>query len=242
MMLPFLGFLVLGLSFLFPKDAGLEDLSVQRVNPPTEVGQAEEFWRNEIKKNGPEKTYEFFRTAYLGEPAGIQHSMAHIIGEILYDFEGVSGIGFCDQSYSFGCFHSFSIFAIHENSEKIVPDLYKNCLEKSLSPIVCSHGLGHGLTAYFSSEYVDQAFSACETIPDIEAVRSCIRGAVMEYNFDSMHLTGVMIPRDLTEENKYGPCSLLPESLQDVCFFETANWWAIVSEKNFASVVHNCRE
>ncbi len=189
-----------------------------------------EKWENIIKDIGPQKAYEKFQEENSGLKIGEQHANAHVFGKALYNATGLKGVSYCDNSFNFGCYHSFLGTAIREEGLGTVYELNKACIDNLKSQSLgCQHGIGHGIIANIGYKYDDlvQSLKICETLPFNDSIGGCYGGVFMEYNFQTM-LDVDGTTRPLEENNVLFPCNNLSSEFETPCFYWQAQWWATV--------------
>ena len=92
----------------------------------TSIPQSVEFqkeskkWIDRIDEIGATLAYEEFKKEYERESSlEVQHMGAHILGELLREELNIEGIKICDDSFQFGCYHSFFGKAISEQGVSV---------------------------------------------------------------------------------------------------------------------------
>ena len=99
-----------------------------------------------IHTYGPTKAYTLFKKTYNNVPIAMGHRVAHLFGEALYNEEGIKGLGTCDQSFGFGCYHSFFGVGFSHEGLGAIPVFDKECRERwPQRYLSCQHGIGHGI-------------------------------------------------------------------------------------------------
>lgn len=186
------------------------------------------YWKERIAQEGGIAAYADFKDAYKHATPQIQHTAAHSFGGALYAAEGVKGLGACDASFSYGCFHEFLGRAIEESGMGGVNTLNQACFDSMgmNKGLACTHGLGHGIQSYlgYSEEALRKALGACANLPYTDPVGGCVGGVFMEYNLRTMQgerQQGVREPgTDLL-----APCNRLSGPDQKACYFWQPQWW-----------------
>lgn len=196
-----------------------------------------------ISKKGALATYNEMKRSLLQADSLRQHSVAHIFGELLYRKEGVEGIVVCDDSFGFGCYHSFMGSAVAQEGEGIIKRLDDTCVAK-FGPmgLGCPHGIGHGLGEYFGPEHIDKQLAACSTLSWKGRYFGCRGGVFMEYNTplskNGQETTTIARPFDATKP--YGVCDDVQKKDQPACFLELTGWWERVLEKDYSRIGTLC--
>lgn len=201
-----------------------------------------EFWKGRMEEIGTEKAYEEFKADTQGKNFGISHTLAHIIGELIYEKEGLEGVAFCDSSFSFGCYHSFFGKAISVNGIGVIYDLDKACIRKwGEKGLGCPHGIGHGVQGYFGDDRLDESLELCTKLNWKEPIGGCTSGVFMEFNFHTMqNLEGKN--RELDPQNPHHPCNAVSSKFTQACYFEQPQWWAQVFSWDYTKMGLMCAE
>ena len=188
----------------------------------------EKKWLDRMDQVGTSKAYEEFKSEYADKHFGIQHTIAHIVGELIYEKEGVKGLAICDSTFAFGCYHSFFGQALAGRGLDVVSMLDQACLDK-FGPLGtgCQHGIGHGLMEYYGSDNLLLALDGCKATTQIRPLFGCTSGVFMEYNVPIVFTpeTAVTQPRTINFDDPYFPCPELPNKYQESCYYEMTQWW-----------------
>lgn len=184
-------------------------------------------WGLEIYFEGGKKAYEDFKHLNFRENIIVQHENAHLFGLLLYKNYGVSGIRYCDDSFSYGCYHILTGSAIAEEGISAVGQIIEICrtLPNPDNTKSCQHGIGHGLLSYFgySQKGINQSLSECGKIEKKNS-ETCSSGVFMENNFQNMH-TGLTLTRQFVKSNPLYPCDVIQEDSRPGCYFQQTFWW-----------------
>jgi len=70
-------------------------------------------WQEKVQEIGPQEAYSAFKRENTSDDFGKRHLGAHIFGEVVFQEVGVDGIGACDASFEFGCYHGFFNAAVY---------------------------------------------------------------------------------------------------------------------------------
>lgn len=198
---------------------------------------------------GTEQAYEFFAKEYQVYPQGPVHELAHWIGIEIFKREGLEGVLFCDESYSWGCHHGFVIQALAEEGEGILEKVEDACKKgDSMSIGGCIHGIGHGVLSIRGYDLSDllSALSSCDLLSTPEVAEGCYNGVFMEYNLKTMEVIeaapgeGEKFVRDFNPENPFAPCDALAPTYQKQCYAELPEWWRIVLGGDFKKMSSLC--
>lgn len=213
------------------------------------VFQQRDQWASIISAVGPHKAYEMFLAEYKDDHFGMQHTMAHIMGELLYETQSLEGLKVCDSSFAFGCYHSFFGRAVAEQGIEILPQLDQACVEK-FGPLGsgCQHGIGHGVIEYFGHDEkgLAAALDSCKHTTQVRPLAGCTSGVFMEFNtpirIDGMN--AVSDPRPFVADRPFYPCDVIKDIYRDSCYFEIPQWWNQIPElhKDFAAIGELCQD
>lgn len=160
---------------------------------------------------------------------GPEHRAAHIIGQVLYEREGLDAIGICGDAFTYGCLHQVMGLAATEFGVASSTALITACHDTTgVRYGTCAHSVGHGLV--FSIEYergrIEQALKICDDIqmPPVDQVQSCYAGVFMEYNMRLM-LYQYPEPRELGDEPPRALCDELTDPIhRRMCVFWMIPW------------------
>ena len=204
--------------------------------------QLSNFFRDLANKKGGEYAYKALAYAanfnYL--PPNIDtHLLGHVVGDILFKQEGISGIKVCTDDLRNACSHSIVVGALLQEGAGALPKIVTAC---KLTPGgkgaygMCIHGLGHGVLGYYEYD-MQKAVGLCKQIGTAEynnvEIGQCTGGVTMEM------VAGVHDPiawakqknNYLTKTDPLSPCDrdFIPLSGQSFCYtyltphlFETA--------------------
>lgn len=211
-----------------------------------EVGSERARWSKMMDEDGVDVAYEEFKKQYAGAMFGVQHTMAHVIGELIYQKKGMDGMVICDSTFTFGCYHSFYSQALADKGPSIVPLADKLCVAK-FGPLGtgCQHGIGHGLMDFYGPEKLLLALEACSGTTQLKKLFGCTSGVFMEYNVPIvMSIEDPRtIPRSLNKDEPYAPCPSVPEKYRDSCYYEMPQWWdkQTVFDKDYKKIGELCQ-
>lgn len=200
--------------------------------PDTLSGQSIFSERNRFSKLmdevGVEEAYIEFKNQYQNKNFGVQHTMSHVVGELIYEKNGLEGMSFCDSTFAFGCYHSFYSLALADKGLSIIETADKYCIDK-FGPLGtgCQHGIGHGLMGYYGPEKLELALDACGKTTQVKKLFGCTSGVFMEYNVPIVISpnNAETVPRVLDKNNPYSPCPSVKEQYQESCYYEMPQWW-----------------
>jgi len=202
-------------------------------------------WSRAIQNDGPAKAYEDFKKEYAYDHFGVQHSAAHIFGEVLFDEEGLEGLTYCDTTFAFGCFHSFFGKAIYILGESVIPKMDASCVEKyGVYGTGCQHGIGHGILQYMGSDNLVDALNLCSLTTQKNPKFGCTSGVFMEHNVplvdfgEGSYVTKI---RDFNSEDPYEPCPKLPYEFRESCYYELGQWWEKTFNRDYKAMGLACK-
>jgi hypothetical protein len=198
------------------------------------------YWARVIEEEGPDTAVTLFKKEAPTSPLPT-HDHAHAFGEALYGVLGLDGLGYCDESYEFGCYHSFFGVAVAKEGIEVLPKFKDACVSRfPQMSMPCQHGIGHGVLVYTDYPHLVEALRLCQSIAQ-EPTGGCSSGVFMENNFHTMDET---VPESYVrppEGDLYAPCSILPETFQASCYLEQVQWWQNLG-KSFKEIGALCRE
>lgn len=204
-------------------------------------------WLKRVDKIGVENAYKEFKDAYIESNFGIQHTVAHIFGSLLYEKVGLKGIAICDSTFAFGCFHSFFGAVLADQGPDVIKDLDKTCIEK-YGPLGtgCQHGIGHGLMEFMGHNNLIKALDACGYTTQKIRKFGCTSGVFMEYNvpltLDSVQAVTQTQPREFDLRHPYYPCPDVPDKFEESCYYELGQWWDKVFNMDYVKLGQLCGE
>lgn len=192
-----------------------------------DIGREQQRWRDRIAAAGPEAAYAEFKMAYAERHFSDQHTVAHLMGALIYEAVGAAGFAICDRTSAFGCYHGFFARAIGENGPAIVTELDRECVQRlGRGETGCQHGIGHGLVEHFGSPRLAEALELCGRTTTIHRLLGCASGAFMEFNTPiAIGDTASQTLRDLDRNNPFAPCPSTAARFRPSCYFELAPWW-----------------
>jgi hypothetical protein len=166
--------------------------------------------------NGAENAWRLLIKTYTEDSGSISynpHDLAHYVGGLLYQKNGISALSICDPSFSFGCYHGFTDAAL---SRDLAPlkELAEVCSKSWTAGdgpwAACIHGLGHGVASYYESSDLQSSLFACDSLPNPQIY--CYDGVFMEFNMsaNSSFFTAI-------HEDHLYPCSTLQAKYKAAC-------------------------
>ena len=195
-----------------------------------EILVQKEIWSARMDEAGLDQAYGEFKDTFKDTTFGTQHMMAHVVGQLLYEKSAIEGLGVCDSTFAFGCYHSFFSQALLGEGLEIIKDLDQACVAK-FGPLGsgCQHGIGHGVMEYFGPEKLLPALESCKDTTSTTQLDGCISGVFMEYNVPILitEANASATARPLENNDPYAPCPSLPEKFRASCYYEIPQWWQV---------------
>lgn len=224
--------IILEISYLFLENIPVKPISQTKTVRSGSLKNSLEirFWSERISKEGEKKAYQEFKKKVKDLGPGEQHSQSHIFGEALYRTKGINGVSICDNSFAFGCYHSFLGTAIYLEGVEVVPILNQKCIENLKDQSLgCQHGIGHGIMADSGYQYhnLTESLKVCDKLPVNDPIGGCIGGVFMEYNFQTL-LAQDGRTRVLDHNSPLFPCQNLEDKFRTACYFWQSQWWGNV--------------
>ena len=179
------------------------------------------------KKRGAVYAYDVLREAEL-PPNTDLHLLGHVVGEELYNQQGVDGMASCTHDFRNACSHSVVIGALGEfgtgaHTQEILRSACEQAPGGPGAYTMCYHGLGHGVFAHFGYN-LDPTIAFCrETGSDAyhrEEYGQCMSGAVMELLSGGGHDRDLWLAsreKYLSPDRPLDVCLSLDEEVQQLC-------------------------
>lgn len=196
-----------------------------------------------IKEVGPEKARDELIATYTGAvDFRIQHTVAHVLGDLLYAHFGIEGIKYCDSAFNYGCYHAFFGRALTED-KTLISHINDICSRTGTARSNCFHGAGHGIVAYvgYGQDNLRSALDTC-VASSSEYSNACEGGVFMEYNFQLMRHGPNIFRGSIRqlESDVYAPCSSLPNQFLSACYYAQPDWWKSVFQSDYKKVGQLC--
>jgi len=222
---------------------GAEDLAT------ADFKKTERHWSERIDMIGALRAYEEFLAAAPQNPLGA-HQATHTMGGLLYKKLGWGGISFCDQHYTYACYHGFLKQALGSVGLQALTRAYEACQQKNTweRDAICLHGIGHGILAFTGRENLEKALSLCDNIhkryglPE-KNISGCFSGAFMEYQFWNTHeelISPLDLPASTADSELQKPCATLPQHYRPACYFEQPDWWKEILSRDYKRIGALC--
>lgn len=158
---------------------------VEIQNKKADFNELKEYFENLANKKGAVYAYDVLKVSPL--PPNIDlHLLGHVIGDILYQQQGVNGMKYCTQDFRNACSHTVAVGLFLDEGDAALAKIAKAC-EKAPGGkgayTMCYHGLGHGVLAYTNYNLVD-AVALCKKAGTPERnnreYAECVGGIIME--------------------------------------------------------------
>jgi hypothetical protein len=160
----------------------LKDISKMKNSTFEEL---EVFFESVAKKKSAVYAFQLLRLASLPPNTDV-HLLAHVIGDVLYDQEGIEGIKYCTSDFRNACSHALVINIFYKEGESAIPKIRDACKRSPGGPgayPMCFHGVGHGVLAYTRYDF-EKTVKLCDKMSNKEQNEreaiECAGGAVME--------------------------------------------------------------
>lgn len=168
------------------------------------------------------------------------HLLGHVVGDVLYEQEGVDGIQYCTQDFRNACSHTIVIGALEEfGGEAALGKIRESCKKAPGGPgayTMCYHGLGHGVFAFYGYSF-PETIEFCKKTGTPEYRNreyvECVGGAVMELMGGGGHdpdMWQKSREKYLTKEEPLAPCTseYMPEVTKQICLvYITPRMWEV---------------
>ncbi len=154
------------------------------------------------------KTYTSDTGSSLG---GRSHDLAHLVGGLLYEEQGLKGLPVCAPTFAFGCFHGFTEAAFVNSLDQLakVAAACASLGAANSGPWAsCIHGIGHGVATYFDAQKLAEALATCDQLTS--GATYCHDGVFMEFSFSAP-------PSFYKSGDPLYPCTTLDARYQAAC-------------------------
>jgi len=183
-------------------------------------------------------TWEYIKGAYTNDSGAAlgehSHDLAHYLGGLIFQSEGIKGLSICDTTFAFGCYHGFTERAFTESLDEI-PTVAKACEdlgEVGSGPWAsCIHGIGHGVATYYDSVELVDALTSCDTLA--AGNNYCHDGVFMEFSFTA--------PQNFYKEDQaLYPCDTLDDKYKEGCGRNQPNVMISRLNMSFDQAIDEC--
>lgn len=194
---------------------------------PKSFQEYSDYFRKLAQDKGAPYAFEVLKRASF--PPGVDiHLLAHVVGDVLYQQQGVEGIKVCTPDFRNACSHSVVIGMLTDHGENALPDIAQAC---KAAPggrgayTMCFHGLGHGVLA-FNGYNFEKAVAMCKKTGTPEYANreysECVGGATMEMVAGVHDRQAWEKQKDtyLVPGNALSPCNLpfMSEEVRPICY------------------------
>lgn len=158
------------------------------------------------------------------------HLLGHIVGDMLYEQEGIDGIKSCTDEFRNACSHSVVIGVLNEQGPGALSDIAVTCTKAPGGPgayTMCFHGLGHGVLAYTGYD-LQKAVEMCK-LTGTQQYRyreyvECVGGTIMEM-IAGVHDRDVwerQVGKFFKESDPLYPCNAdwMPKEVRSICYIQ----------------------
>jgi len=193
------------------------------------------YFTNLAKQKGAKHAFEVLKKAEVSVDTDM-HLLGHVVGDELYQQEGLNGIKLCTEDFRNACSHSIVVGFFTDQGEAALPQISQACQQApggSGAYTMCFHGLGHGILAFVNYD-LEKAIQICQGTPGQPEISQCISGTIMEIISGGGHdktLWGKQRQKYLFAENPFYVCSadFMPEMGKQLCFnYLTPYLWEAV--------------
>jgi hypothetical protein len=184
--------------------------------------QLKKYFTDLAWKKGAEYAYSVLKIAPM-PPNTDMHLMGHVVGDVLYQQQGLDGIKLCTNDFRNACSHSIVVGLLLDNGESILPKIAEACKQAPGGKgayTMCYHGLGHGVLTY-TAYNLPKTVELCQKTGTAEGIE-CIGGSIMELISGGDHdkvLWAKERPQYLKPADPFYPClaSFMPENARTLC-------------------------
>lgn len=167
------------------------------------------------KTQGVKAAWNYLLNAYgYDKVSSNPHDLAHFLGGLIYQKEGLEGIIICDSSFAFGCYHGFTETAFTNNLD-LLEKIEKGCEQVGKvgsGPFAsCIHGIGHGIASFYNESDLPAALLSCDALKSGQIY--CYDGVFMEFmtnapkNVYQKSFSDPLYPCTTLEPKYKGPCA-----------------------------------
>lgn len=147
--------------------AALSATDFRALEEKKQLDQLEQLAQAKGGANAWQFVKESYTAANQSSLGGRAHDLAHFVGGIIFNQQGLAGISLCDPTFAFGCYHGFTEAAFANSLDALQP-LAQVCLQvgqEGTGPwSSCIHGIGHGVATYFESQELAPALTTCDQL------------------------------------------------------------------------------
>jgi hypothetical protein len=191
-------------------------------NAVNEYRAMEATWRERFQTATIDDAYRAYLSEAATLPPDTAHTLAHIVGALLYERLGARGLSVCTADFSYGCYHGVAGNAVELGGISAMTSLMAACPDSARDD--CLHGIGHGILSYYGNERVNDALKMCPERGHNQTV-GCRAGVMMEYMRASLRKGEGKLLMPFDEHNPTKPCDGIAEEYKSVCYYELPSWW-----------------
>jgi len=192
----------------------------------------------ELSKQSPYKAWAYL-TNLVEFNNNSGHKLAHIIGSVLYQQNGIKAFKLCTKEFAYGCYHGIISGFLLENKNKDIVTITKECTQLFLdntendSPFYtkCIHGIGYAslLKTNFN---IQDALIECGVLHGRNKSH-CYDGVFIEYSF-------FVSPEQINRENIWQLCTDFIGKQRERCAYYQPNILRQVLGLDFAEINNIC--
>lgn len=191
------------------------------------------------KQEDPVLAWNHLKEKYKGQGGSVGniHDQAHLIGGLIYEKMGFSGLSKCSPQFAFGCYHGFLDKAFQKNLDRL-NEAESACrsLGDSGPSASCIHGIGHGVASFFQTADLKKSLASCKRLSP-SGLQYCFDGVFMEFERSA--------PQSFySKENPYYPCDEVEKEFgSDISFACGRNQPTVLMDRfklKFEDVVGIC--
>ncbi len=188
------------------------------------------------KTKGVVAAYDWIKKQYGSSPTQA-HDLAHIVGRLAYEQQGIKGFDVCDNQFGFGCYHGLLEILIKDKGDEAIDIARKGCTGLSLQGQVasCLHGIGHGIMAEKGN--LKEAVRQCSNFPSGEQIY-CFDGVYMEYYIGTMKRPGGNLSFDY--QKPWDLCLSMTSASQGQCVRNATFHLLYSDSKNLSKAAGAC--
>lgn len=169
---------------LFAKSPEKKELPLKENFTKMEPNKQIEVLQDVARSGNTEAVWSFIKSTFTGQGGsnGNIHDLAHLSGNLIFQYKGFEGLVSCSTEFAFGCYHGFLDKAFEKSLDRL-KDAQDACLKLgsgSSGPVAsCIHGIGHGVASYYSFTDLKGALATCRKLTS--GKEFCFDGVFMEF-------------------------------------------------------------
>lgn len=144
----------------------------------------EEMVQKVAEEQGGQAAWQNIKKAFSGQSgsSGNIHDIAHLVGGLIFNEKGITGLKLCSSEFAFGCYHGFLDKAFAKSLDNLA-EAQDACLglgrDGSGPAASCIHGIGHGIASNFLTTDLKKSLSTCRKLTSGQEY--CFDGVFMEF-------------------------------------------------------------